>query len=142
MEGKIASFIGKRAGDFMEDMVTKALGGKVEDKDEGKDGIFSLFGGDKDKGKKDEEEGGLFSFGKDEKKEEDGGFFSKIFNKDGNDDDRPKKSGFHGLFNEMEGAGAAGGCEIPGGHAGQSVAVSDGDLFDDLMDVAQETAKK
>lgn len=87
----------------MEDKVRSAFG--LEDKEEKKGGIFSLFGGDKDKDDKDDDKkGGLFSFGDDKKKDEDaGGFFSKILNKDDDKGDQ-KKVGFQGLFSEQEGA--------------------------------------
>ncbi|KAI3363539.1 hypothetical protein L3Q82_012141 [Scortum barcoo] len=93
---KIAGMLGEKVGDMVEDAVKSALGvkDKGKDKDKKKGGISSLFGGDKKK--------------KEEK--EKGGFFSKIFDKD-NDGKTEKKSGFSGLFNEQEGAGAAGGTE-------------------------------
>ncbi|XP_038164219.1 glycine-rich RNA-binding protein 2, mitochondrial-like [Cyprinodon tularosa] len=142
--GKIA----EKVGDMVEGAVKNALG--MEDKDEKK-----------------KEKGGFFSFGRgdddeDEKKkkknkEEDKGFFSKIFDRDDDEDkDKvPKKSGFHGLFAEGEGGGAGGpmgggamggdggamGGGGAGGPPGQTVAVSDRDLFDDLMDVAEQTSK-
>lgn len=143
----LGHFIAEKIGDMAEDAAKKVLGcgDKDDDKDDKKGGIFSFFGGDKDE-EKEKEKGGIFSFGDDKKKDDDdkGGFFSKIFDKD---DDKEKKSGFKGLFIEHGVEGAAGGndCEFgggsedKGGFKGQSVAVSDGDLFDDLMDVAQET---
>ncbi|XP_034537385.1 zinc finger protein AEBP2-like [Notolabrus celidotus] len=147
---KFASIIGEKMGDMVEKAVKKALGAddeEDEDKDKNK-GILSIFGGDDDKDK-DKDKGGLFSFGDDKKKDEDkGGFFSKIFDKD-DDKGEEKPSGFHGLFIEQGAAAGGGGGQIVagseggggGGMKGQTIGVNDGDLFDDLMDVAAETSK-
>ncbi|XP_042357483.1 aspartate and glycine-rich protein-like [Plectropomus leopardus] len=118
---------------------------------------------------KDDEEGGFFSkiFDRDndedkwkeKKRDEDDGdesFFSRVFDRD-NDDDKwkEKKCGFAGLFVEQGGAGAAGGPEGEtvgggggggggggdGGVKGQSVALNEGDLLNDLMNVAEETSQ-
>ncbi|KAM4730085.1 uncharacterized protein FYW61_010428 [Anableps anableps] len=143
-----ASIIGDKVGDIVEGAVKNALGIEDKEKDKKKGGFMSIFGGDKDK---EEEKGGIFSFGHDDKKkkkdEDKGGFFSKIFDKDDDEDKGlPKKSGFHGLFAEGEGGGAmgggamGGGGEEAGGNPGRTVAVTDRDLFDDLLDVAEETS--
>ncbi|KAM4598884.1 uncharacterized protein V3H82_010879 isoform 2-T2 [Fundulus diaphanus] len=132
------------AGDMVEGAVKNALGVK-DKKEEKKGGFRSKFKGDKDEKK--EEKGGFFSFGHDDKKkknkEEDKGFFSKILHKDDDEDKgTQKKKGFDGLFAEGPGAmGGAGGGEEAGGLPDQTVAVSDRDLLDDLMDVAEETSK-
>lgn len=93
----------------MEKTIVSAFSSDDKDKDKDKDsgGILSFFGGDKDD--KDKDDGGLFSFGRDDEKKKDkkddenDGFFSRLLNRDG-DDDKTKKSGFHGLFNEQQGA--------------------------------------
>ncbi|XP_008286544.1 calpain clp-1-like [Stegastes partitus] len=149
----LGKIIGEKVGELVADAITDALGGD-KDEDDKKGGFLSMFGGgDKDDDKdKDKDKGGLFSFGDDKKKDDDddkGGFFSKIFDRDDDKDKVPKKSGFQGLFIEHGIEGAAGGndgefgggSEDIGRFKGQSVAVSDGDLFDDLMDVAEETSK-
>ncbi|CAB1425599.1 unnamed protein product [Pleuronectes platessa] len=146
----LADMFKKKLEDYVEDKVKDAVkeklgfGDKDEDEDEDKKGggIFSLFGGDK---KKDEDKGGLFSFGGDKEKDEDkGGFFSKIFDRDDDDDDRKeKRAGFAGLFSEQQAGGAdAGGQGHSAGEGGLSVGVNDGDLFDDLMEVAAETSQE
>ncbi|XP_035982123.1 dr1-associated corepressor homolog isoform X2 [Fundulus heteroclitus] len=139
-----AGLIADKVGDMVEGAVKNALG--VDDKKEEKKGGFrSIFKGDNDEEK--EEKGGFFSFGHDDKKkkdeEEDKGFFSKIFHKDDDEDKgTQKKKGFHGLFAEGPGGmGGPGGGEEAGGLPDRTVAVSDRDLFDDLMDVAEETSK-
>ncbi|KAM8859074.1 uncharacterized protein AB9W97_019314 isoform 2-T2 [Spinachia spinachia] len=120
---------------MVEDAVKKALGMEDKDKDEDKSGIFSkIFNrdSDDDKKKKREED-------EDDKKE---GFFSKIFDRDGDEDKKKEsKSGFSGLFSEMEGATSAGGHDgdhMGGGVTPQTVQINDGDLFNDLMNVADE----
>lgn len=91
----------------MEGAVRKAFGVKEEDKEKG--GLASLFGGGKDKDDEDDgNKGGLFSFGDDKKKDDDtGGFFSKILDRD-DDKGGEKRTGFHGLFSEQEGASGGG----------------------------------
>lgn len=118
------------AGKMVEKAIINLISGndKDDDKDDKKGGIFSLFGGDKKDDDDDKDKGSIFSFGGDkEKDEDDGGFFSKLLNRDG-DDDKPKRSGFEGLFNEQQGAGCSGGDEGEGAGGGgaKSVGVSDG----------------
>ncbi|XP_078137706.1 uncharacterized protein LOC144537729 isoform X2 [Sander vitreus] len=123
-------WIAGKIGDIVEDKVKSALGVKDEEKDAKKGGFISKV------------------FHKDEKKKEKPaekeGFFSKIFDSDGDKKkDKPveRKSGFAGLFSERQDAdvavsydeGAAGGI---GEGGGQSVTFNDGDLLNDLMDVA------
>ncbi|XP_049927289.1 acidic leucine-rich nuclear phosphoprotein 32 family member B-like [Epinephelus moara] len=117
------------------------------DKDDKEEGFFSrIFDRDNDDDKWREMQK--------DKDDEDKGFFSKVFDRDHDDDDdddkwKEKKSGFAGLFREQGGPGAAGGVpgenvgggEDGGGVKGQSAAVNDGDLFNDLMNVAEETSK-
>ncbi|XP_047207431.1 uncharacterized protein LOC124859033 isoform X2 [Girardinichthys multiradiatus] len=140
---KFAHIIGDKVGDMVEGAVKNALGVEDKKKDKKKGGGLSIFGGGK--GEKKEEKGGIFSFGHDDKKknkEEDKGFFTKIIDKaDDKDKGMQKKTGFQGLFAEGEGGAAMGGEEgvEAGGNPGQTVAVSDRDLFDDLLDVAEET---
>ncbi|TWW78541.1 hypothetical protein D4764_11G0006620 [Takifugu flavidus] len=137
-----------KGGDALEGALKKVCG--VESKKEKSGGFLSFLGGDKDKDDKDKKDtGGLFSFGDDKKKDDDdkGGFFSKIFNKD-DDEDKDKKSGFKGLFNEQGGAsGGGGGEEMPrfdddaNAGPGPGPGLSDGDVFNDLMDVAEEMSE-
>ncbi len=125
------------------------VGDKDKDDDEKKGGIFSFFGGD-DKKEKEKDKGGPFSFGDDKKKDEEkGGFFSKIFDKDDDDEGKEKKSGFSGLFTELEGVGAAGGNEGEtvgggegsGGFKGQSVALNDGGTYGELSAAERLTSR-
>ncbi|XP_034408154.1 prostatic spermine-binding protein-like isoform X2 [Cyclopterus lumpus] len=133
-----------RKRDMVEDAVKKALG--MEDKDEEKDegGVFSkIFNRDDDDDDKKKKRKSSEKDDDDDKKES---FFSKIFDRDDDDNkEKDSKSGFSGLFSELEGAASAGdnggGAEERGG-ATSSVQVNDGDLFDDLMDVAEETARE
>ncbi|MED6284549.1 hypothetical protein CHARACLAT_020219 [Characodon lateralis] len=139
---KFAHIIGDKVGDMVEGAVKNALGVEDKKKDKKKGGGLSIFGGGK--GEKKEDKGGIFSFGHDDKKknkEEDKGFFSKILDKaDDKDKGMQKKTGFQGLFAEGEEAAMGGeeGAEA-GGNPGQTVAVTERDLFDDLLDVAEET---
>ncbi|XP_047459458.1 keratin, type I cytoskeletal 9-like [Mugil cephalus] len=112
-----------------------------------------------EKKKKQKGGGGVFSFGHEEKDEDKGGFFSKIFKKGEDDDEKggQKKSGFAGLFTEggeggqgggggvamsdggfysNEGGDTTSGGLVPGGGRGGG----NGDLLDDLFDVAEETS--
>ncbi|XP_047198293.1 sodium/potassium/calcium exchanger 1 [Hippoglossus stenolepis] len=144
----IRDMIGKKVGEYVEDKVKDALGFGDKDEDEKEKekggGIFSFFRGDK---KEEEDKGGLFSFGGEKKKDEDkGGFFSKIFDRDDDDDDdgrKEKKAGFAGLFSEQQAGGAdAGGEGESAGGSGLSLGVNDGDLFNDLMEVAAEKSQE
>ncbi|XP_031696582.1 U1 small nuclear ribonucleoprotein 70 kDa-like [Anarrhichthys ocellatus] len=111
---------------------------KEKDKDEGIfSKIFNRDDDDNDHKKKSREKD------EDDKKES---FFTKIFDRDDDDDKKKEsKSGFTGLFSELEGAASAGGDEMGGGGGGggggMKVQLNDGDLFDDLMDVAEETSR-
>ncbi|XP_034086513.1 nucleoplasmin-like protein ANO39 isoform X1 [Gymnodraco acuticeps] len=125
--------------DMVEDAVKKALGkdDKDEDKEDKEGGFFSkIFDRDDDEEKRRK----LREREREKEKEDDEGFFSKIFHRGDDDDDdegREKKSGFSGLFSELE--GPPGGTGEQGG--GTSVGINDGDLLSDLMEVAEETSK-
>lgn len=120
-------------GDAVASGVRRTLGGSDKDEEDEKKGGFLSFWrrgekDDKDKDK-DKDEGGLFSFGDDKKKDDKKeGILSKFFDKD-DDNDKPKKSGFQGLFSEQE--GASGGDTTPtfeevGDVEGPGAGVSDG----------------
>ncbi|XP_049591256.1 calpain clp-1 [Syngnathus scovelli] len=147
---KMAEMFGDHVGDIVGGMVKNALGVKGTSKDKG--GLSSFFGGDK-KNQDESDKGGIFSFGDDKRENDDddkGSFFSRFLDRDDNDK-KAKQSGFDGLFNELDGpdrqagggaggsgCGAAGGA--PGGPRG-GAGLSEGDLFGDLMDVAEETSR-
>ncbi|XP_026165150.1 uncharacterized protein LOC113131749 isoform X2 [Mastacembelus armatus] len=133
---RFAHMVGEKVGDMVEGAVKSALGVKDKDKKDkkaGGGGILSVFGGDKKKDNSNKDEGK-------------GGFFSNVFDKEDNNKGTPKKSGFSGLFSEQEGAGAASGgdgdfvgmaeeSEVP---KGPSVEGGGEDLYDDLLNVANE----
>lgn len=128
---KLAGIVGKKVGEAVEDAVKGALGfgdkQKSKDKKKGGGGIFSRFGDDHDKNKGDKKDtGGLFN--RDDK------------------DEKERNAGFRGLF--TEGPAASGDGDRAATEAGseerpepESVAASDRDLLDDLMDVAEETSR-
>ncbi|KAL6102272.1 uncharacterized protein ACO6RY_17349 [Pungitius sinensis] len=132
-----STWIAEKMGDMVEDAVKKALGKEDKDKEKDKGGIISkIFNRDDDKKKKK----------KSEEKDKKEGFFSKMFDRDADEDKKKEsKSGFSGLFSEMEGATSAGGQDgdnMGGGMTPQTVQINDGDLFNDLMEVAEETSRE